>query len=69
MNTSWEPRIQRIINQHDPDNEVHYTGPRVTWAEAELASAVIELMNELAEVKAELASMKKTARAEALPDW
>ena len=68
-----DSRIQRIINQHDPENDVHYTGPRVTWAEAELASAVIELINELAVVKAQLASIRskqtETARAEACPDW
>ena len=63
MNTSWIPRIQRVIDQHDPDNEVHYTGPRVTWAEAELASAVIELINELAVVKTELQSIKDAGLA------
>jgi len=56
-----ESIIQKIENRYDPEFDINPSGPRVTWAEAELADAVKTLLARVVILEAELAAMKQSA--------
>jgi len=56
-----ESIIQKIENRYNPEFDVIINGPRVTWAEAELAEAVKTLLARVVVLEAELAAMKQSA--------
>jgi hypothetical protein len=43
-----EAIIQKIENRYDPEFDIIPDGPRVTWAEAELAEAIKSLLARIA---------------------
>jgi len=53
--------IQKIENRYDPEFDLIPDGPRVTWAEAELAEAIKSLLARIAALEAELQSMKASS--------
>lgn len=55
-----ESIIQKIENRYDPEFDINPSGPRVTWAEAELAEAVKTLLARVVVLENELATMKKS---------
>lgn len=50
--------LERIINRHDPENDLIPDGPRVTWAEVDLAEFVLKLVDRVAELEAEIKRLK-----------
>lgn len=56
-----ESIIQKIEGRYDPEFDLIPDGPRVTWAEAELAEAIKALLARIKVLEAELQSMKEGA--------
>lgn len=53
--------IQKIEGRYNPEFDIIPDGPRVTWAEAELAEAIKSLLARIKVLEAELQSTKESA--------
>ena len=61
--------LQRIINQYDPENDLIPGGPRVTWAEMELAEAVTALLDRVTKLEAKIKQMERGEPDPALAEY
>ena len=51
---SIETIVQKIEGRHNPEFDVIPDGPRVTWAEAELADAIKQLLIRIKDLEAQI---------------
>jgi hypothetical protein len=54
MARNYSQRIRSIIRQHNPEHDCDPGGPMVTWAEADLAHAVLDLIERVEELERQL---------------